>query len=215
MILHLLKKEFITEFRYKISLNSIFLYLTSTVFIVYLIFNQLEELKSWVAIYWIILIFATTNASSNSFRHESGRQFYYYFGLVKAVPLILSKLIFNAILIEVIAFLAYGLIALLIGNPIENVSLFLVVIALGSLALSSILTLVAAIASKTSQNSSLTAILGFPILLPVLLTAIKASLLSGLGFGWDECQTYLLSLVAINVIIFVLSLLLFPYLWRS
>jgi heme exporter protein B len=215
MILHLLKKEFLTEFRHKISLNSIFLYLTSIVFIIYLIFNQLEELKSWVALYWIILIFAGTNASVNSFRLESGRQFYYYFGLVKPVPLILSKLIFNAILIELIALLAYGLIALLIGNPIENIRLFLLVITLGSLALSSILTLVSAIASKTGQNSSLTAILAFPILLPVLLTAIKASLLTGLGFGWDECQSYLLSLMALNVIIVVLSLLLFPYLWRS
>ena len=215
MILHLLKKEFLTEFRHKISLNSIFLYLTSTVFIIYLIFNQLEELKSWVAIFWIILIFAATNASVNSFRLESGRQFYYYFGLVKAVPLILSKLIFNAFLIELIAFLAYGLISLLIGNPIENIDLFLLVISLGSLALSSVLTLVSAIASKTGQNSSLTAILAFPILLPALLTAIKASLLCGLGFGWDECQSYILSLVALNVIILVLSLLLFPYLWRS
>ncbi|MAY84454.1 MAG: ABC transporter permease [Flavobacteriales bacterium] len=215
MILHLLKKEFITEFRHKISLNSIFLYLTSTVFIVYLIFNQLEELKSWVALYWIILVFASTNASVNSFRLESGRQFYYYFGLVKAVPLILSKMIFNAILIELIAFLAYGLIAILIGNPIENQGLFLLIIGLGSLALSSILTLVSGIASKTGQNSSLTAILAFPILLPVLLMAIKASLLSGLGFGWDECQSYLLSLLAINVVIVALSLILFPYLWRS
>ena len=124
-------------------------------------------------------------------------------------------MIFNALLIELIAFLAYGLIALLIGNPVENLNLFLGVISLGSLALSSVLTLVSAIASKTDQNSSLMAILAFPILLPVLLTAIKASLLSGLGFGWDECQTYLLSLVALNVIIVVLSLLLFPYLWRS
>lgn len=215
MIIHLLKKEFLTEFRHKISLNSIFLYLTSTVFIIYLIFNQLEELKSWVALYWIILIFAATNASVNSFRLESGRQFYYYYGLVKPIPLILSKMIFNALLIELIALLAYGLIALLIGNPIQNISLFLLVITLGSLAISSILTLVSAIASKTGQNSSLTAILAFPILLPVLLTAIKASLLTGLGFGWDECQSYLLSLVALNVIIAVLSLLLFPYLWRS
>jgi len=214
-IYQLLRKEFLTEFRHKISLNSIFLYLSSTVFIIYLIFNQLEDLKSWVALYWIILIFASTNASVNSFRLESGRQFYYYYGLVKAVPLILSKMIFNAILIELIAFLAYGLIALLIGNPIENFGLFMIVISLGSLALSSILTLVSAIASKTGQNSSLTAILAFPILLPVLLTAVKASLLSGLGFGWDECQSYLLSLVAINVIILVLSLILFPYLWRS
>lgn len=215
MILHLLKKEVLTEFRHKISLNGIFLYVTSTIFIVYLVFNQLEDLKSWVALYWIIMVFVGVNASLNSFRLESGRQFYYYYGLVKAVPLILSKLIFNAVLISIIAFLAYGLLSILIGNPVENDALFSLVIFLGSLGLSSILTLVSAIASKTGQNSSLTAILGFPILLPVLLLAIKASLLCGLGFSWEECQSYLLSLIAINVAIILLSLILFPYLWRS
>ncbi len=214
-ILELLKKDLVSEFRFKISLNSIFLYVVATIFIVYLIFNQLEDLKSWVALYWIILVFASLNASMNSFRLESGRQFFYYYGLVKAAPLILSKLIFNSLLILVIAFLSFGLLSLLIGNPIENIALFLLILALGSIGLASILTLIAAIASKTSQNSSLTAILAFPILLPTLLISIKGSMLCGLGFGWEECQTYIYSLGLIYLIILALSLILFPYLWRS
>jgi heme exporter protein B len=196
-------------------LNSIFLYLTSTIFTAYLAINRLEELKVWIALYWIILVFAALNASTNSFRLESGRQFYYYYGLVKPTSLILSKLIYNALLIVVVALLSYFLIGILIGNPIENISLFILVVIIGSLSLSSILTLVAAIASKTGQNSSLTAILAFPILLPTLLTSIKASLLCGLGFGWEECQLYVLSLGLIFLIILSLSLILFPYLWRS
>jgi len=214
-IYQLLKKELISEFRYKISLNSIFLYLVSTIFIIYLVFYQIEDLKSWVAIFWIVLVFASLNASMNSFRHESGRQFYYYYGLVKAGPLILSKLIFNSFLMLIISLLSFALLSLLIGNPIENISLFISILILGSMGLSAILTLVAAIASKTSQNSSLTAILAFPILLPTLLISIKASILSGLGFGMEECGTYLLSLGLIYLIILTLSLILFPYLWRS
>lgn len=214
-IRQLLYKDILSEFRFKISLNGIFLYLVSTIFIVFMVFNRLEDLKIWIALFWIILIFASVNASLNSFRYESGRQFFYYYGLVKAGPLILSKLIFNSVLMLVVSFVAYGLISLLIGNPIENQGLFALVLALGSLGLSSILTLVSAIASKTGQNSSLTAILAFPILLPVILISIKASILSGLGFGWEECQTYILSLGLIYIIILALSLILFPYLWRS
>lgn len=214
-LFQLLRKELISEFRFKISLNAIFLYVVSTIFIVYLVFNQLDDLKSWVALFWIILVFASLNASMNSFRLESGRQFYYYYGLVKPSSLILSKLIFNSLLILVIAFLSYGMLSILIGNPIENNQVFLLVLALGSMGLAAILTLVAAIASKTGQNSSLTAILAFPILLPIILTAIKASMLCGLGFGWEECKIYLLSLLLIYLIILSLSLILFPYLWRS
>ena len=69
--------------------------------------------------------------------------------------------------------------------------------------------------SITNNNSTLTAILGFPILLPTILTSIKASLLCGLGFGWDEVGVYLISLSLLIVVIVALASVLFPYLWRS
>lgn len=214
-ITELLKKDFISEFRFKVSLNSIFLYVLSTVFILYLSLDMIEEVKVWVALYWIIMVFAAINATFNSFRLESGRQFYYYYGLVKAEAIIMAKLIFNGLLMLLISLLTYFLISLLNGNPIENQQLFILSLILGSLDLSACLSLVSAIASKTGQNSSLVAILAFPILLPIILIAIKVGLLCGLGFGLDESGGYLLALGMIYPLIVSLALILFPYLWRS
>jgi heme exporter protein B len=214
-IVQLLQKDLKTEFRQKATLNGIFLYVVSTVFVAYLIFSSIEDLSTWVALFWIVLLFASTNATINSFKAESGRQFFYYYSLASPLSVILSKMILNALLLSIIALFNYLLFTVLLDNPIENTALFLITVFLGSLGISTTLTMVSAIASKTNNNSTLTAILAFPIMLPTLLTAIKASMLCGLGFGWDECGVYLISLAALNMVIIVLSSVLFPYLWRS
>ncbi len=210
-----MQKDIKTELRQKAALNGIFLYLITTVFISYLVFNQIEEFTVWIALYWIVLVFASTNATINGFKNESERQYLYYYSLCSPQAIVLSKLIFNAILLTLIALINWLLFAVLLGNPLENNSLFLVVILMGSFGVSATLTLVSAIAAKTNNNSTLTAVLGFPILLPMILTAIKASTLCALGFSWDEVREYFLIMSLINILIITLSYILFPYLWRS
>ena len=191
------------------------LYVISTVFVAYLIFVSLEELSTWVALLWIVVLFASTNASINSFRKEAGREFFYYYSIAQPQAIIISKMLFNAILQFVITALTLLIFSVLLGNPVENMSLFSVVLFFGSLGISTVLTLSSAIASKTNNNASLTAILSFPIMLPTLLTAIKASMLCGLGFSWEDCQVYIVTLGLLNIVIVILSFILFPYLWRS
>lgn len=191
------------------------LYVVSTVFVAYLIFSAIEELTTWVALLWIIILFAGTNASINNYRNESGRQYFYYYTLSNPRAIVLSKYIFNALLLLVVATLTYILFNVLLGNPVENTGLFITTLFLGTLSIASVLNLTTAIASKTNNNATLTAILSFPILLPTLLTAIKSSVLCGLGFGWEETQVYLMTLLLLNVMVLTLSFLLFPYLWRS
>ncbi|MEQ8908730.1 MAG: heme exporter protein CcmB [Vicingaceae bacterium] len=208
-------KDLKTELRNRTSINGILLYVVSTVFVAYLIFNQIEEMTTWIALFWIVLLFASTNASMQSFKAESGRQFYFYYSLCSPQSIILAKLIFNGSLLLLIALVNWLLFTVLLGNPIENSGIFFLVLLFGSLGFSGVLTLVSGIASKTNNNSTLTAILAFPIMLPMLLTAVKASMLSGLGFGWDECGTYIALMALINVVIIALAYVLFPYLWRS
>ncbi len=211
----LLRKDIQTEFRHKASINGTLLYLISTIFVVYLVFSFIEELHVWIGMFWIVLVFAATNAIGNGFKAEANRQYHYYYYLCNPKSILFSKLVFNSILLTIIGLLSYSLFGLLVGNPIENTTLFLCILILGIWCISSILTLTSAIASRTDNNSTLTAILSFPILLPTLLTAIKASMLSGLGFGWADCQNYMLTLVLLNVVTVALSYVLFPYLWRS
>lgn len=211
----LFQKDWKTEMRQKTAIHGILLYVISTVFVAYLIFHQIEELTTWIALFWIVLLFASTNASIHSFKAESGKQFFYYYSLCSPQSIILSKLLFNGFLMLLIALINWLFFSVLLGNPLEDNLAFMLVIVFGSLGFSGVLTLVSAIASKTNNNSTLTAILAFPIMLPMLLTAIKASMLVGLGFGSEEWGMYLGLMALINVVIIALAYVLFPYLWRS
>ncbi|HSH66512.1 MAG TPA: heme exporter protein CcmB, partial [Bacteroidia bacterium] len=128
--------------------------------------------------------------------------------------IILSKIIYNSLLLLVLSGLCFLVYSLFIGNIVQDTSLFLLTLILGSCGFSSLLTMVSAISSKTGNNFTLMAILSFPIMMPLLMVLIKLSknALDGLE-NWDT--NYLLILVCINVIIIALSYLLFRYLWRD
>jgi heme exporter protein B len=78
-----------------------------------------------------------------------------------------------------------------------------------------VLTLVAGIASKAGNSGTLMAILSFPVLIPMLLVLIRFSKNAVDGLDHSVQNPYLLGLLSINIIVIVLSRLLYPFLWRA
>lgn len=214
-IKHLLSKEILLEWRQKYAINGIFLYVISTVFVCYLSFKVINHPATWNALFWIIILFASTNAVAKSFMQESKGKLLYLYTLVSPRAIILSKIIYNMLLMVAISLITFLFYSLFIGNMVQDTSLFLASLLLGSMGFSSVLTLVSAIASKTNNNVTLMAILSFPILLPLLLTLIKVSKNAIDGIDRSVSYDYLLVLLLINLIVIILSYLLFPYLWRD
>lgn len=200
--------------RNKYSLGGILLYVVSTVFVSYLSFKKIVTPSTWNALFWIILLFASINAIAKSFISETRGKLLYLYTLVSPQAVILSKIIYNSLLLTVLSALCLLVYSLFVGNLIQDYPLFLLTLLLGSFGFSSLLTMVSAIASKTSNNFTLMAILSFPIMIPLLMVLIKLSknAIDGLE-RWDV--NYLLVLVFINTIIIALSYLLFRYLWRD
>jgi heme exporter protein B len=155
------------------------------------------------------------NAAAKSFLQESRGRLLYLYTLASPEAIILSRVLYNILLLFVLALLCYGFYALLIGNLVQDTGLFLCTVVLGSMGFSCVLTLVSAIASKSSNNFTLMAILSFPVMLPLLLLLIKLSKDAIDGLGWDSSYKYLGALLALNVIVCTLAYLLFPYLWRD
>ena len=203
------------ELKQKYAINGIILYVISTIFISYLSFKSIIHPSTWNALFWIILLFASINAVAKSFMQENkGRQLYLY-TLASAEAVIISKIIYNIILMNVLSLLCLGFYSLFIGNIIQDMMLFLIVLFLASIGFSSVLTLVSAIASKTNNNFSLMAILSFPIIVPLLITIIKVSKNAIDGLSISVSYNYLLVLFLLNIIVITLSYVLFPYLWRD
>ncbi len=217
-LITLIKKEFLSEWRQRYALNGIILYLASTIFVCYMSFNlKVGIIKpiTWNALYWIIILFTATNAVAKSFIQESQGRLLYYYSLVKPEVFIISKTIYYGLLMIVMALIGLIFYSFVMGNPVQDLPFFLVVVAFGSLGLSSALTMVSAIASKAPNSHTLVAILSFPTLIPLLLIVIKLSKSALDGLDRSGSIDEFVTLLAINVITFTLSYLLFPYLWRS
>jgi heme exporter protein B len=211
-------KEFRLEWRQKLAFNSILLYIGSTVFVCYMSFGVKAEKISpytWNVLFWIIMLFVAVNAVAKSFIQErQGRQLYYY-SIASPQAIILSKIIYNFLLMFVFSLVAFIFYSLVLGNPVNDVSFFLLAVFLGATGFACSLTLISAITSKASANSSLMAVLSFPVLLPMLLMLIRISKNAVDGLNRSVSYDEIVILVSVNVMLGAISYILFPYLWRS
>jgi heme exporter protein B len=72
----------------------------------------------------------------------------------------------------------------------------------------------AAIAAKAQQNAAIMAILGFPLIIPQLIMLMKISNSVFSQSGPAIGGTVLL-LIVMNFLIIILSIILFPFLWKD
>lgn len=210
----LFKKDLLLEVRQQYTFYGVLLYVASTIFVLYLAMGQPDGVV-WKGLFWMIQLFVCVNAVAKSFLQEGRGRLLYFYSITGAANFILSKLLFNALLMLLMSLLSLGLFLLMLGNPMPSAASFLLISWLGGVSLSLVFTFLAAIAARAQQSAALMAILGFPLVIPQLLLLDKisniafASVLQG-GLGW-----MIVVLAALDVMIVVLSLILFPFLWKD
>ncbi|HTE31459.1 MAG TPA: heme exporter protein CcmB [Chryseolinea sp.] len=218
MLLKLIQKEFTLELRRKAVISGIGLYLLSLIFICYLTFslgrNNISQ-STWSALFWLAILFSVINSVAKSFIGERRGLSIYYYSVASPQAIILSKIIYNAILCLLLSFVGYLLFSIFIDNPIQDFPLFMLTLLLTSCGFSASLTLISAIASKANNSSILMAVLSFPIIIAVLLMAIRVTKNVLDGIDREASMDELLNLFAINCILGALAYILFPYIWRS
>lgn len=216
-LFHLLKKDFKVEFRQKVLSLTVLLFVVSATFAAYQVFFVARAKVNplvWNAIFWLIISFSSFQVVGRSFVRELEHQFWYYFFLLPAGVLIGSKLIYHYLFLQVAALFTWFFLALFFRNPIQDNGLFLLNVQLASLGLSAGLTLISAISARAGSNAALLPVLGFPMVLPTLLLAIRISVVAIDGLGWEVAQRNIFTLLGFDAILLALSFLLFPYLWR-
>jgi heme exporter protein B len=211
----LILKDFKLEIRNLYSLNSILLYVFSSVFVSYLAFEKIIQPQTWNALFWIILLFAAVNAISTSFTSEGSKKFYYYYYVLSPRSIILSKLMYNSIMLLVVAVLTFVLYSMVFGSIINNLPLFLLILLFGSFGLSGILTMVSAIASRAGNNFALMSILSFPVILPMLIVLIRLSSMTIGIIDLNDFVKMMIALVVLDFIVVAMAVVLFPFLWKE
>lgn len=212
---HLLRKELLTEWRRKSVVGGMLLYVASTVFICYLSIRRVVDQPTWNALFWIIQVFIGVNGIARSFLQESRGRLLYMYTVADPRAVILSKMIYGAGLMLCLSIVNLACYSALVGNPVKDLPMYLIALVSGSIGFAIVITMVSAIASKASDNAGLVAILGFPVLLPLLQTTIRFSKNAMDDLGWEVNYKFMVVMVALNVMSVALGYLLFPYLWKD
>lgn len=214
----LINKELKLELRRKSVISGIGLYLISLTFICYLTFSLRQSSineATWSALFWLVILFSVVNSTAKSFIGEKAGTYIYMYSVASPQSIIVSKIIYNTLLCLVLSFSGYALFSIFMQDPVANHVVFIVGLVLASMGFASSLSLISGIAAKANNSNILMAVLSFPVVIAILLMAVKIT--KNALDGLDPSNSYdeILNLVAINSISIALAYLLFPYIWRS
>lgn len=212
----ILYKEMRIEWKQKYAINGLLLYVLGIVVVVSLAFEgKAKTPQAWNIMFWIVILFAAINTIAKSFIGERNSNLLYLYTLAHPMSVILAKMLYNSLLLMLIATLALLLSMLLGGIMPQNFGLFFGALLLGCAALATNLTLISAIAARAENKQTLLAVLSFPVIVPVLLSLIRITFKALDGFGWNEVQSSILLVGGITLVLAVVSTILFPVVWRE
>jgi len=212
-IFTLFKKDLLLEIRQQYSFYGVLLYIGATIFVLYMAV-ELPESNVWNGLFWVIQIFISVNAVAKSFLQESRGRMLYFYSIAGPRDFVLAKLLFNSLLMLLMSLLSLALFSLFLGNPLLKAGAFIGLVLLGGWSLSLVFTFLAAIAAKAQQNAAIMAILGFPLIIPQLILLMR---LSNATFSETVAipVTSVLLLVALDLMVILLAVILFPFLWKD
>ena len=215
-IYYLLKKDFLLEFRQQHTLYGIILYIASTIYVLYLSLPEAPDAAVWNSLFWVIQLFVCVNTVAKSFLQESKGKMLYFYSICSPTVFIISKLIYNMLLMLVMSLLSLLLFYIFLDNPITYALQFIGIVMLGGLSISLVFTLMSAIAAKAQNNAALMAILGFPVILPQLLLIMQLSKAAFAEVFKEGAVLQISALIAgLDAGVIILAIILFPYLWKD
>ena len=215
-IYSLLKKDVLLELRQKHTFYGIILYIASTIFVIFLSFPDKPESDVWNSLFWVIQLFVCVNTVAKSFLQESRGRMLYFYSIVSPTEFIIAKLLFNVVLMALMSCVSLLLFFIFLDNPTSDSLRFTGIVLLGGLSLSLVFTLMSAIAAKAQQNAALIAILGFPVILPILLLLMRLSRSAFAEIFREGAILQLVGLILLmDVLVVVLAAILFPFLWKD
>jgi len=186
--------------------------------LVILIFNFAIELEPKLrpiitpGVLWVTFAFAGTLGLNRSMAIEKDRGC--LDGLLLA-PVDRSAIYFGKLISNLVFMLIVEAVVLPVYSLLYNISLFnpglLLVILLGSVGYVAVGTLLSSMAVQTRTRDVLLPILLFPVIIPILVAAVKAS--SGFlqGLAWAEVMPQISLLIVYDIIFIAISFMVFDY----
>jgi heme exporter protein B len=213
-----LEKEFLLEYRTRYGVNTILLFVVVSVsLIVFSVSAELLTSELTSALFWNTAFFAALSALQRGFVSEVERGTMLFLKLsATSTAIFLGKLIYNFLL----SLLVNGAIAVLylglLSLTIENATIFLTTLLLGSASVAIVLTLISAVVANTTARGGLFAVLSFvPLLIPIFMTVRATRIATQEDAPFARAETELQILAAYTLVMFFVSLMLYDFIWEE
>src|SRR5437867_3923311 len=208
-----LRKEMLLQWRTRTQLMAVFVFgATALLLFSFAVGPNAEILRQFSAGFlWLGLLLSSTLTLAESFHAEMENRALEGLLLLPADPraLYYAKAIANWIQLVLLGSALVPVMIVLYDAGTTRVAALLLVIVLGSAGLSAIGTLYAAVTAQVRGKQTLLPLLLFPVIVPVLVAAVKATSLIILGDPMGQSSAWIKLLIAFNAIYWSLCGLLF------
>jgi len=207
-------KDMTCELRARHAISAVLLFaVTSTVAVSFTAGTWGGDATVSSALLWIVIYFSAMSGLSRSFVHEDET---YTAGTLKLAArpnaVYLGKLTFNWAILVAMELVTVPLFVMLMGCKVKDWGSLIGLLLLGGLGLSVGATMAAAMVARASVKGALFAVISFPLLVPVLASAVHGSSMA--IAGWSAASDLrLLAYYCVTVI--TASLMLFRYIWED
>lgn len=214
-------KDLRLELRNRYAVNALALFVASTLLLAaFSIAGAGVDAPIAAAIMWIVIVFASAVGLARAFVAEEEQGTVLLLRLhARGSMVYAGKLLFNILIIGTMNLLAVTGFILVLGLSVDEPLLLLVTLVLGSIGLAGVTTLLSAIIARTSGRGPLMAVLAFPLMVPLLLSAVRATqtaLAAPPAVGaWSVALDDIVSLFAYSGAVITASVLLFDYVWND
>jgi heme exporter protein B len=212
--LQLIRAEWESDLRQKAVLAGILLQVFTAVLVCYLAV-QVLALPAWNALFWILVVFGTIQGITKNFIAVPAGRWIYLYQLTNPRSLIISKITYNLLLMTVLTACTMALYSFFMGYFVQHTAWYLLTVWLTGAGISTVYTLVSAIAAKTRQAGLLAPVLSLPVIIPVLLAGLSSSR-KCLEVNLPEAFYKDLAVVGIlDLLLVYLSMVLFTFVWQE
>ena len=211
-------KDLVQEWRSRDVLTSMFAFAVLSLFI----FNYALELspidRAEIApgLIWVVMVFAGTLGLNRSFAAEQDQGSFE--GLMMAVPelsvIYLAKMITNLMMMFGLAILVIPIYSLLYNQSLFDLRFFGILM-LGAWGYSAAGTLISSMTVQSRMRDLLLPVLLFPLLLPVNMAVVKSGSAIIAASSVPEFQSWINLLLVYDVIMTVVSIMVFEYVIRE
>jgi heme exporter protein B len=213
-----LNKDLRSEVRTRYGITTLALFVVTVVSL--LAYATAEEplAKPIIAgVIWILMFFTAMSGLGRGFMSEEERGTALYLRLSAPTSSVYWGKLAGNLVFSLLSNLALILLFLILMPLVQvgSFGLLLLTVVLGSCGLATIVTITSAIVAKAGSRNSLLPVLSFPLLLPLVMPGIQATLYALAGLGIAEAWGDISVMIAHTGIVAVVSWLVFGVLWEE